>query len=150
MAISKALKDHLLNKHLDVVNLEIGIEELYKFLYLRSKGDGSFISVVPEMDELWHSSILQTREYFSLCETLPSGEYIHHMTILYEDNFKTKLQKRDYYLNCVLEIVSYIEEFGKFTQSSALFWGLPKYLLENEIMSLEEINDFNTWKEYIS
>jgi hypothetical protein len=58
------------------------VEETLKFLFILSECDGP-IPVAPEIDEVWHLWILQTREYMALCEQLPTGSYLHHCSYDY-------------------------------------------------------------------
>ena len=53
------------------------LAELLKFLILVRDFPGNII-FGPEIDEMWHLWIMQTRDYEGLCAALPGGEFRHH------------------------------------------------------------------------
>jgi hypothetical protein len=57
--------------------LRIRLTELVKFLILAHEFPGNIL-FGEDLDDLWHLWIMQTREYEKLCQTLPSGLFMHH------------------------------------------------------------------------
>ena len=85
-------------------------EECLRFLYLSHLTKGA-IPVCQKIDEIWHLLILQTKEYFELCENLPGKKYIHHSSDIYQqlsrdDNAKVEAKRQLEWL------VSYVKNFG--------------------------------------
>ena len=57
--------------------LRIRLTELLKFLILAHEFPGNIL-FGEELADLWHLWIMQTREYEKLCQSLPSGRFMHH------------------------------------------------------------------------
>lgn len=66
---------------------EKAIERYRRFLYIqvKYKEDFKFIPPTLEIDEIWHSHILETRRYHQDCQIL-FGEYFHHYPYFGLDN----------------------------------------------------------------
>lgn len=52
-----------------------------RFLFLVAKYPGETIVPTKEVDEVWHTHILDTHKYFQDCEAV-FGEYLHHFPYL--------------------------------------------------------------------
>jgi hypothetical protein len=122
------------------------IEECLRFLYLSHFTKGA-IPVSQFVDNIWHLLILQTQEYFRLCESLPAKKYIHHSSNVYikaEEQFSNQISftetpaeeaKRQ------LEwLVSYIENFGELNIESLQYWSFANALCLKFNLTLESFN----------
>lgn len=126
---------------IDETVLRIQIAEFLKFIFLQSTKNGGFIPVTEEIDAIWHEYILQTREYALLCQDTPGQEFIHHQTITLEEYIQSREQSL--VLKDMLSwIPCYFHAFGPFTDQTASYWTIVRFLMNHLSMTLEQINAF--------
>lgn len=129
-------------KEIDRSLLDIQINECLKYLYLASSYEifqGSFIPVGKEIDEIWHFLIIQTRDYADFCKKLPGGKFIHHQSIHFTEFQKPR--SREQIMETFLKWIAYYRHvFGPFTEKSAQYWVMVKFLIEYFGYSLEQVN----------
>lgn len=129
-------------------NIPEALEECLRFLYLRSENPalkGRFIPVCDDTDQIWHYLIIQTRFYSELCKNLPSGDFIHHESVSFDQYLENQNNYKDRSLifSGFLEwIPLYLRHFGGFTQAGAKYWKIMDVLFYQG-MSLEEINQLD-------
>lgn len=115
------------------------VEELMKFLVIRSEGKSSFIPLSQDVDDVWHEFILQTKSYRSLCDSLPGKVFIDHESLGMEEYVKRHGQEA-----LVEEMLSwlpeYVQRFGDFDEDIAGYWTACRFLQTEMGMSLDEIN----------
>ena len=122
--------------------LELRILEALKFLFLASKYPrlrGTFIPVTKEIDEIWHSMILETKYYESLCKKLPGGCFIHHATLPF-DSYEGKDNPCDFVDEVVEWFSLYIKEFGSMQTHQQPYWYFIQAMQVSLGMSLDELN----------
>ncbi|MES2615750.1 MAG: hypothetical protein V4591_10075 [Bdellovibrionota bacterium] len=116
-------------------------EECLRFLYLSHLTKGS-IPVCQQVDNIWHLLILQTKEYFELCQNMPCKTYIHHSSDIYlkyaNPNYREVPEaeaKRQ------LEwLVSYVVNFGDMSEENIKYWSFARGICTKFNMSLENFN----------
>jgi hypothetical protein len=57
------------------------LDDYAKFITLKvltQDYDAETISPMPEIDQVWHMHILDTRNYQAMCQRVPPGNFIHH------------------------------------------------------------------------
>ena len=112
--------------------IRIKIAEVLKYFVLGRKGNIPFSA---ELDDVWHLWILQTKQYAELMELLPHKRFIHHSS-------------NEYYKNQVDEIeeinnqVSYVLNFGPFTEEVVCFYPFAMHLMEGKKINLAELNNY--------
>ncbi|VVE38942.1 hypothetical protein PHO31112_04042 [Pandoraea horticolens] len=142
-----SLLSHLHKKlsHLTRVEQDIRIDECLKFLFLASVrlkgGEGAYIAVNQDIDEVWHECILQTREYESLCMALPGKQFIHHSSS--EEGYRGYV--RDTGASKAADehvwwLENYYLHFGEHTRKSSEHWISVIFLMKTLQLSLVEIN----------
>jgi hypothetical protein len=119
--------------------IRLKICELLKYLSL-SHNSFSNIPFNTEIDEMWHLWIIQTVQYQELIGKLSTGSFIHHCSDDYDDG-NTDKNSIDEENNIQFSyLVSYVANFGDFTNEAVKFWPLANTLMN--IMSL-------TWNHLI-
>jgi hypothetical protein len=117
------------------------IEETLKFLYIASECTGP-IPVSRDIDEIWHYWILQTKEYASLCELLPTGTVIHHSSNEYLRYFDQTIgQSSDLALD-VKMLALYVGNFGPFETGRTHYWLLATHLVQRCGWTTQQLNDW--------
>ena len=117
------------------------IEETLKFLYLASECTGP-IPVSREIDEIWHYWILQTQEYASLCESLPTGTMIHHSSNEYLRYFDQTVGKNNDLALDVKMLALYVGNFGPFEPGRAKYWLFATHLVQRCGWTTQQLNDW--------
>lgn len=121
--------------------LDLRIEEALRFLFISHECKGS-IPVSRDIDDIWHAWILQTQEYFALCERLPAGRYIHHSSNDYLRHFDSLIGEQEDLHEAVRMLALYVANFGPFDERSAGHWLLVRHMLTRWGWTLPEINDW--------
>ena len=120
------------------------LEEVIKFLYLVSKYkdelEGKFFPLSKDADDIWHFLIIQTREYYELCNNLPGHRFIHHRSISFLDYSAKKQDRQQVVRELLLFIPYYVKEFQGFIDSRARHWKIISLLLEEKHMTLSQVN----------
>lgn len=122
------------------VKLKIG--ELLKFLSMSHHSIGD-IPFSDEIDEVWHLWILQTVQYHELMEKLPAKKYINHSSndYVYGDD-KTSPSIEDDLNRQISYLVSYVTNFGNFTNDTVIFWPMTRILMDSMEFGIEELNEY--------
>lgn len=125
-------------------------EECLRFLYLSHLTNGP-IPVSQTVDNIWHLLILQTKEYFALCESLPGKTIIHHSSEIYlkyslenetQNQEKISFQEQAIEAKRQLEwLVSYVKNFGQMKEENIKYWSFAVGLRKKLNLSLEEFNN---------
>jgi hypothetical protein len=126
--------------HLPQSELNLRIEEFFKFIYLCSLYGGSHIPLSKEVDEIWHEFILQTEEYYELCMSLPGKRFIHHRS----GNLKetVKMSNKTQTIKKLFQwLPIYYKHFGEFGIDQAPLWQVVHFLMTELRLSLKEINE---------
>lgn len=120
------------------------LEEVVKFLFLVSKHkdelEGKFFPLTKDADDIWHFLIIQTREYYELCHNLPGQRFIHHRSISFLDYSSKKPSRQQVVRELLLFIPYYVKEFKGFVDSRAKHWKIISILLEEQHMTLSQVN----------
>lgn len=130
--------------HISPADVDIRTEELLKFLNLSHHCSGD-IPFNEEIDEIWHLWIMETQEYFALCQKIrgQANSYIHHCSSDYleffDDSIKSKQPDLDRLFNILL---SYVHNYGPFAAERIGYWPLALDIQQNAHLSLDE---FNQW-----
>jgi len=147
-SLSSALLDAAMHRYfrckfpgLPSEELDTRIEETLRFLFIAHECTGP-IPVSREVDEVWHAWILQTQEYFELCEQLPTGRYIHHSSNDYLRHFDPDIGEEDDIALCVKLLALYVANFGGFTPERARHWLLVRHMTDRWGWTLQAVNDW--------
>lgn len=135
--------DHLskLFASLEKEELMRRVNEFMKFIYIASVADLDLMTISKELDEIWHAFILQTREYEKLCLSLPGKRFIHHQSGMLSDYLQS--QNRLKVVRKMLEwIPHYYKYFGAFTEETAKYWFVVRFLMSELQLSLAQVNAF--------
>lgn len=101
----------LLEKKLSPDKVDEAIVEFRKYLALIALGHKKLGMISPEVDEVWHTFILFTRDYAAFCEEV-FGSFLHHQPAIPSQPIGKKSRKRF--------LVAYRQEFGDLPK----IWGL--------------------------
>lgn len=131
---------YLLNKfpNIDEDILESQLTELVKYLYITSCISSPLL-VTQELDEIWHSMILETKAYYEFCMLMPGKKYIHHSSNDYESEKKPSIDES--IENEIVFYANYVKEFKGFTESNIVLW--PGALAFKEASNCKSIADLN-------
>jgi len=140
--VTPQLETYFLKKcpGLSIEELTLRLSELLKFLSLSHHAIVD-IPVSSEIDELWHLWILETKQYHVLCEKLPSGKYLHHLS----KDFPHEGQEMDALRRSNLQLsllVSYVHNFGSFTEKSLPYWPIAYNMYRCMDQNLEALNTY--------
>lgn len=118
------------------------VEECVRFLYLSHLTKGA-IPVNQKIDDIWHLLILQTQEYFLLCQNLPAQSYIHHSSKIYlkykgEDK---SLNKEDEAKRQLEWLLTYVTHFFEMTQTNIKHWSFATALQQKLNLTVHEFNE---------
>lgn len=124
------------------------ISECLKLLLLIHNSKGT-APISKEIDEVWHLMILETREYAKLCSLLPSSQFIHHRSVVFDQIErgvpKGERPSREKLAQDLKEklswFISYRVQFGPFTESVLNYWPLTKEIMKDKNWSLNQFND---------
>jgi len=142
--ISPALQYYLHKKltPLDPEEIDIRTEELLKFLNMSIYCFGD-IPVSTEVDEVWHFWIMETREYFALCEKLHGKRYVHHSSSDYEEFFNRDAKKRKPDVDRLIGIlVAYVLNYGGFEERRVKYWPLAQRMMEQFHWDVDQLNNW--------
>lgn len=122
--------------------VKLKLYELLKFLMLAHHSYGN-IPINNEIDEMWHLWILQTIQYQELMDKLPTKKFIHHSSNDYKDDAIVNVSSIENEVNNEFSyLVSYVENFGNFTEESAKFWPMINSLMDVLKLDLESLNNY--------
>lgn len=115
-------------------------EECLRFLYLSHLTKGA-VPINQKIDDIWHLLILQTKEYFQLCENFPGKTYIHHSSKIYLKYAKEEepscLEETKRQLEWLL---TYITHFSDMSEVSIKYWSFATALQQKLNLTLEDFN----------
>lgn len=142
--VDPKLKVHIFSKfkHYDPDELKACLKELLKFLYLSSKYpilSQKFIPVTQEVDNLWHTVILQTLSYQKLCLKLPGRKIIHHESLTFDD-YKDEVPKKNLIDEVLRWMVLYVRNFGDMKEDRLKYWFFLSLVKKTINISLDELN----------
>lgn len=120
--------------------LEVQIAECLKYLAIVSLTQGRRLPVTPDVDDVWHELILQTRDYRELCETLPGARFVDHESID-PASYNRRVGDSTFVEEWVQWVPDYVQSFGPFTELAGRQWNVVNFLRDVVGMSLEEINE---------
>jgi len=142
--ISIPVRDHLRNKFPNLSDDDFGcvLKEFLKFLALSgARGGESRIPVSKTIDLLWHECILQTRFYRELCLSL-AGKFIDHGAVIAAESAGSKDKScEDSAEDDFSWMVSYVTNFGPFTEAAAIHWSVVGDATRINGWSLEKLNE---------
>jgi hypothetical protein len=124
--------------------IDIRTEELLKYLNMSRHCNGD-IAFNEAIDEVWHLWILETQEYYTLCQKIngTQNSYIHHSSSDYlafsNPEIKSKLLDADRLFNILL---SYVHNYGPFTAERVVYWPLALSIMQSSHWSIDQ---FNAW-----
>jgi len=135
---------HIKLKNQKPAYIRLKLCELIKFLLLSQHYFGN-IPFNNEIDEIWHLWILQTIQYQELMYKLPTKQFVHHSSNDYQDS--AKQNESCYFREMELHnqfsfLVSYVENFGNFTNVNVKFWPLVSKLMDVMKIDLAALNTF--------
>ena len=142
--VSIPVRNHLRNKFQNISDDEFGcvLIEFLKFIALSgARGGESRIPVGRAIDLLWHECILQTRFYRELCLTL-AGKFIDHGAVIASESSESKSKNCEEYAEDDFSwMVSYVTNFGPFTEAAAIHWTIVGDAVRTNGWSLERLNE---------
>lgn len=120
--------------------IRIKLIEFLKFclLYPQTKCNIPFND---EIDEIWHLWILQTRQYQDLMDKLPAKTFIHHTSNEYTADEEMSDPKKEVNMQ-VSFLVSYVYNFGDFTEETVHFWPMANKLYYKHDNNMYKLNQF--------
>lgn len=95
-----------------------------------------------EIDEIWHLWILQTKQYQELMNSLPQKSFIHHSATAYDHIEKTIESQKEQINLWVSYLVSYVHNFGDFTEDTMRFWHIATNLCAQFDNDIKKLNHF--------
>lgn len=113
--------------------------ECLKYLAIMSLTSGRRIVVTPEVDDVWHELIVQTKNYQDLCSWLPGKRFIHHTSITPAE-YEEKVGEKEFVEEFLQWIPDYVNNFGNFTEEASNRWTVTQFLMEKLNMSIDDIN----------
>jgi hypothetical protein len=122
------------------VELEVQVTECLKYLALISLTRGRRIPVTPDVDDVWHQLIVQTRAYERLCAHLPGARFVHHESITPQE-YSSRVGDEVFVREFVQWVPDYVQSFGEFTERAAARWTVVAFLRGEMGMSLDEVNE---------
>lgn len=129
----------LKNEPQDYIKLKLC--ELLKYLSLSYNTYGN-IPFNDEIDEVWHFWILQTIQYQELMDRLPVKKFIHHSSNDYDDGKQINDIAEEEANRQFSFLVSYVQNFGNFTEETAKFWPMVNKLLTIMDLDLVGLNQY--------
>lgn len=141
--LDSAMRSYFRRKFADLPDdeLDTRIEEALRFLFISHECKGS-IPVSREIDDIWHAWILQTQEYFALCEQLPTGRYIHHSSNDYLRHFDPEVGEHENPREAIRMLALYTANFGGFDESATRHWLLAHHLMARWGWTTQQLNDW--------
>jgi hypothetical protein len=118
--------------------LLVRVEEALKFLALAFHSEGN-IPVVQEIDDIWHLWILETQEYWRLCERMHGCRYLHHSSNAFRASADAGPPSNTIEQD-VAALADYVVNYGPFAPDRVRFWHLPRYQVDVCGMSVDELN----------
>lgn len=134
----KTIFSRVPDRNLDTFNTDL--IECIKYLAIMSLTPGRRIVVTPEVDDVWHELIVQTRNYSEFCKWLPGGKFIHHTSITPLE-YEGIVGKDEFVTEFLKWIPDYVNNFGPFTDEAAKRWTVVQFLLNTLGMTLADINN---------
>jgi hypothetical protein len=129
--------------HLHPDILVFRVCELLKYLMLVQFSPGCIL-FDPEIDDLWHYWILQTRQYAQLCEKLPGEFFRHHSSAEYREtaNVVHIAAPSEAMLRILSFFISYYRNFGPMTDDRVACWPTVRRVMVEARWDLSELNRF--------
>jgi hypothetical protein len=130
--------------HVSPEQVDIRTEELLKFLNMSHHCSGD-IPFNDEVDEIWHLWIMETQEYFALCQKIrgANNSYIHHCSSDYLEYFNAEVKSQKPDMDRLFNILlSYVHNYGPFSAERIIYWPLALDIQQNSHISVDE---FNQW-----
>lgn len=124
---------------LDRAEVIIRVEEALKFLNM-AFGCAGNIPVVQEIDDVWHLWILETQEYWQLCERMHGGRYLHHSSNAYSEYGDAGERSGNTLDQDVGALADYVLNYGPFEADRVRYWLLARHLVDVCGMSVEQLN----------
>jgi hypothetical protein len=120
--------------------VDIRIDELLKYLNMSifSNGDIPFSS---EIDDVWHFWIMETKEYFALCDKLHGRKYIHHSSNVFQEFSQPDIKnKKPDFDHIIGVLVAYALNYGPFEESRLRYWPLAERIMQNFNWNIHQLN----------
>ena len=123
-------------------SIKVKISELLKFLLL-SRFYKSNIPFSVSIDEIWHLWILETKQYLELMKKLPDNKFIHHSSNQYNGEAALRHKEEGMAIKKKFSyFVSYVFNFGCFTEDTIQYYPMAIKIMALEKMSLKEFNQY--------
>jgi hypothetical protein len=107
ITIDDAVIAHFLKNNVELITKADSIISLYKhYIFLLATCSVPLRVPSVEVDELWHSHVLHTRNYAHFCKTV-AGKFIHHSPFDIELTHYQKTQSMEVLLNASLKAFGY-------------------------------------------
>jgi hypothetical protein len=120
----------------------VRIEEALKFLNMAVYCQGN-IPVSREIDDIWHSWILETKEYSALCDSLQGRRYIHHCSNTYLECAESGAELPVTTLeNKIAMLGNYVLNYGPFEADRINYWPFAAYLVRELGMTVDGLNEW--------
>ena len=124
----------------EVPHLAVGLRELARFLFLGAYAPSTIFFPGDELvDNLWHSFIVETREYRELCERIRPGSFLDHSGIKYADYLKKKTPD-EMHEEQLSWLASYFQCFGPIDEPAFAILNLAQSLAKHSSCGLDELN----------
>lgn len=131
-------------KPTDPEEVDVRTEELVKYLKM-SIHFGGGIPFSESVDDVWHYWIMETEEYFKLCQNLHGKGYIHHSSNDFQEftDKNIKSQRPDF--DSILTFfVAYVLNYGPFDERRIKYWPLAEKLIEAFNWNVDQFNQWLT------
>ena len=125
--------------HLPAAEIGARIEETLKFLNIAiyCRGD---IPVTREIDEVWHYWILETKEYWQLCQRLQGRKFVHHSSKDYPAASSDVFDEDADLVSNVATLGTYVLNYGPFEADRVKYWRLATLLVDKRGWTVERLN----------
>lgn len=122
--------------------IDIRTEELLKYLNMSVYCNGD-IPFSREVDEVWHYWIMETREYFTLCDKLHGKGYIHHTSNDYLEFRDREVKNKKPDFDRIINILAaYVLNYGPFEERRVQYWPLAERLMQGFKWNTDQLNSW--------
>lgn len=118
------------------------LREVARYLYLTANSDTSlFFPGNQLMDDVWHSFIIETAEYRTLCSKLRPGYFLEHSGMRFNEYTSTR-SAEEINNEQLSWLVSYFDNFGPFSEESFAMIALAQDLAARLNFDRDKLNQF--------
>ncbi len=143
MQFPSSLRKHLIGKlpQLDAAELDLAIAEFHKFMILSLNSPRFFFPCSMLIDQIWHESIVETREYAALCDSICPGSFLHHTGMAHSEWMQSR-SINDQDSEDLSVLASYYSNFGPFDSATVHHWVVATDIMKLKQWNLNQLNSF--------